>query len=88
MNPLREVIEDVMKEVKEDINTTLNTKTIVCMDCFVLLERLDELQEQIKTIKEEVGSIRLQIQLKMTQPQSSRRGDDVSFIFFDSTCSL
>ena len=40
------LIEQVMKEINRDVE--FKKSSVVCMRCFILVDRLDELQEQIK----------------------------------------
>ena len=43
---LSDVIKDLMNEINQDIKK--KTTTIICMNCFLLIDKLDDLQNQIQ----------------------------------------
>ena len=45
---LSDVIRDLMKEINQDLK--LKTTSIVCMNCFLLIDRLDDLQKQFEVM--------------------------------------
>ena len=64
---LSELITQIMKETKTNVKWKSFKDALVCMTCFSLLDLVDELQEQLKSMKKELGGVKLQIQNKVAE---------------------